>query len=242
MDRRDVPGAAAVEPRPFTFVQDAAAAGLTGSAVEEMRAEYARRRQRVIHGLQGVPHVTVLQPKADFSAMVDIRDMGMAADDVRRRLLHDCGVVVIHGSAYGPGGEGTLRVCQPAAITWNFVWRCCGGAGADRSDMSLVSLAAGVPVPQADAAGGGFRKAWNANLGVGRSAFQANPGRCTPLMPVSTRSSRLACPCAPESRERASSARCAYAPASACGLTSALRGTSAPATNLTLPKLLDPAA
>ena len=42
--------------------------------------------------------------------MVDISALGMPSDDVRRFLLHEAGVVVIHGSAYGPGGEGTLRV------------------------------------------------------------------------------------------------------------------------------------
>jgi aspartate/methionine/tyrosine aminotransferase len=42
--------------------------------------------------------------------MVDVRSFGMASNDVRRRLLHDSGVAVVHGSAYGPGGEGTLRV------------------------------------------------------------------------------------------------------------------------------------
>jgi aspartate/methionine/tyrosine aminotransferase len=34
----------------------------------------------------------------------------MPSDEVRRFLLHEAGVVVIHGAAYGPGGEGTLRV------------------------------------------------------------------------------------------------------------------------------------
>ena len=37
-------------------------------------------------------------------------DCGRPSDEVRRFLLHEAGVVVIHGSAYGPGGEGTLRV------------------------------------------------------------------------------------------------------------------------------------
>ena len=32
------------------------------------------------------------------------------SDAVRRFLLHEAGVVVIHGAAYGPGGEGFLRV------------------------------------------------------------------------------------------------------------------------------------
>jgi aspartate/methionine/tyrosine aminotransferase len=42
--------------------------------------------------------------------MVDVRETGLPSDDVRRRLLQEAGVAVVHGAAYGPGGEGTLRV------------------------------------------------------------------------------------------------------------------------------------
>jgi aminotransferase len=36
--------------------------------------------------------------------------LGRPSDAIRRFLLGEAGVVVIHGSAYGPGGEGFLRV------------------------------------------------------------------------------------------------------------------------------------
>ena len=42
--------------------------------------------------------------------MVDLRARGISSNDARRRLLNEFGVVVAHGSAYGDGGEGTLRV------------------------------------------------------------------------------------------------------------------------------------
>ena len=42
--------------------------------------------------------------------MVDVRAAGIPSDEICRRLLRDHGVAVIHGSAYGPGGDGTLRV------------------------------------------------------------------------------------------------------------------------------------
>jgi aspartate/methionine/tyrosine aminotransferase len=42
--------------------------------------------------------------------MVDVRAGGLPSDEVRRLLLHEHGVAVVHGAAYGPGGEGTLRV------------------------------------------------------------------------------------------------------------------------------------
>jgi len=97
---------------PATFVQDAAAVALTGpqDAVADMRAEYTRRRSQVLQALAGIRQVHVLPPEGGFFAMVDARATGVPSEHIRRRLLHDAGVAVIHGAAYGPGGEGTLRV------------------------------------------------------------------------------------------------------------------------------------
>jgi len=97
---------------PATFVQDAAAAALTGpqDAVEEMRREYAERRAQVLSALDGLPRVRALPPEGGFFVMVDVRSTGIPSNEVRRHLLRDHGVAVVHGSAYGPGGEGTLRV------------------------------------------------------------------------------------------------------------------------------------
>ena len=97
---------------PATFVQDAAAAALGGpqACVDEMRSEYTRRRQQVIDALRDVPRVAVLPPEGGFFAMVDVRELGIASAELRRRLLHEFGVAVVHGAAYGPTGEGTLRV------------------------------------------------------------------------------------------------------------------------------------
>ena len=117
---------------PATFVQDAAAVAVSGpqQCVEDMRLEYARRRTRVMNALDGVPHVQVMPPEGGFFAMVDVRDTGGTSDDVRRRLLHDFGVAVVHGAAYGPGGEGTLRVSF--------------GSGGDSLALGLERLRAGL--------------------------------------------------------------------------------------------------
>jgi aspartate/methionine/tyrosine aminotransferase len=97
---------------PATFIQDAAAAELTGTQEPTvlMQREYAARRAQVIEALRGVPKVRVLSPEGGFFAMVDVRATGRTSNDVRLHLLEQHGVVVAHGSAYGPGGEGTLRV------------------------------------------------------------------------------------------------------------------------------------
>jgi aspartate/methionine/tyrosine aminotransferase len=97
---------------PATFIQDAAAAALTGpqDCVRDMRSEYTRRRAAAIQALEGLPRVGALPPEGGFFVMADIRELNQPSDAIRRKLLRDHGVVVIHGSAYGPAGEGTLRV------------------------------------------------------------------------------------------------------------------------------------
>jgi aspartate aminotransferase len=97
---------------PATFVQDAAAAALSGDqeCVHAMAAEYQARRDFVLDRLRGIPKVEPLTPEGGLFVMVDVRGLGPTSDEVRRRLLREAGVVVIHGAAYGPGGEGTLRV------------------------------------------------------------------------------------------------------------------------------------
>jgi len=97
---------------PATFIQDAASEALTGSqdCVTEMRKEYSSRRERVLARLDGIPGVNVLPPEGGFFAMVDVRGLGLPSNEIRRRLMQDHGVVVVHGAAYGAGGEGTLRV------------------------------------------------------------------------------------------------------------------------------------
>lgn len=89
---------------PATFVQDAAVAALDGpqDCVAQMRAEYARRRAMVLDALPDV-----LAPEGGFFAMVEV---GGDSDQLRRRLLNEHGVAVMHGAAYGEGGEGWLRV------------------------------------------------------------------------------------------------------------------------------------
>lgn len=94
---------------PATFIQDASAEALAGpqDCVSSMREEYTRRRTQVIEGLRGV---RVMAPEGGFFAMVDMRDSQIPSNEIRKRLMYEHGVVVVHGSAYGPGGEGTLRV------------------------------------------------------------------------------------------------------------------------------------
>jgi aspartate/methionine/tyrosine aminotransferase len=121
---------------PATFVQDAAACALKGDqeCVYRMAAEYQARRDRVVQCLRGIPGVEPLVPEGGLFVMADVRGLGRTSEDVRRFLLREAGVVVIDGAAYGPAGEGTLRVSFAA-----------GGAvldqGLERLRQGLVRLA-----------------------------------------------------------------------------------------------------
>lgn len=97
---------------PATFVQHAAARALLGdqACVAKMTADFQARRDLVVRSLSGVPGVAAPVPQGGLFVMLDVRGLGMPSDEVRRWLLREAGVVVIHGAAYGDGGEGTLRV------------------------------------------------------------------------------------------------------------------------------------
>ncbi len=75
-----------------------------------MTAEYQERRNLVLEHLRGIPKVNPLVSEGGLFVMLDVRSLHMPSDEVRRSLLEEAGVVVIHGSAYGAGGEGSLRV------------------------------------------------------------------------------------------------------------------------------------
>src|SRR5262245_22026580 len=97
---------------PATFVQDAAACALRSDqeCVRRMTREYQARRDLVVDRLRGLPGIEPLVPEGGLFVMVDVRRLGRSSDEVRRFLLHEAGVIVLHGSAFGAGGEGTLRV------------------------------------------------------------------------------------------------------------------------------------
>jgi aspartate/methionine/tyrosine aminotransferase len=101
---------------PATFVQDAAVSALRSdqSCVQRQSDEYQGRRDLVVNGLRGIPGVLPLVPEGGLFVMLDVRGLALPSDEVRRFLLREAGVIVIHGAAYGPGGEGTLRVSVAA--------------------------------------------------------------------------------------------------------------------------------
>ena len=93
------------------FTQVAAVEALRDStnAVEAMVAEYRKRRDLFVAGLNCIPGFRCQSPDGAFYAWVNIEETGLPAEDVAALLLEEAGVAGIAGAAFGPGGKNHLR-------------------------------------------------------------------------------------------------------------------------------------
>ena len=93
-------------------IQLAGVAALTGprDEVNAMLAEFRRRRDAVVAGLNELPDISCVTPRGAFYAFPNIAATGLAANDLADRLLNEAGVAVLAGTAFGSMGEGFLRL------------------------------------------------------------------------------------------------------------------------------------
>jgi aspartate/methionine/tyrosine aminotransferase len=95
-----------------TFVQDAAIEALEGpdEAVQAMTAEFLRRRDLLVAGLNKIPGVSCRKPGGAFYVFPNISRI--EADDIKlaNYLLDTAGIAVLGGSTFGPNGKGFLRL------------------------------------------------------------------------------------------------------------------------------------
>ncbi len=95
-----------------TTAQDAALIALTGGEkyVQEMLAEYDRRRRLIVDGFNRLG-LTTFEPHGAFYAFPKVTASGMDDETFAERLLREEKVAVVPGNAFGPGGEGFVRCC-----------------------------------------------------------------------------------------------------------------------------------
>ena len=79
-------------------------------AVEKMVAEFQRRRDVVVDGLNAIPGFRCNRPQGAFYAFPNITETGLDEHELAQRLLDDAGVALLPGTAFGPGGRGYLRL------------------------------------------------------------------------------------------------------------------------------------
>jgi aspartate/methionine/tyrosine aminotransferase len=100
------------------FIQQAGIAALDGpqDCVDEMLAEYDRRRRFIVRALNEVDGVTCLRPKGALYAFPNVSSFGRTSEEVAIFLLRDCKVVCVPGTAFGPRGEGYLRISYASSM------------------------------------------------------------------------------------------------------------------------------
>jgi aspartate/methionine/tyrosine aminotransferase len=93
------------------FTQIAGVEALSGPQEEAamMVAEYQRRRDLIVDGLNSLPGIHCLKPQAAFYAFPNIQKTNKSSQEIANLML-DGGVAVLPGSAFGSYGEGYLRV------------------------------------------------------------------------------------------------------------------------------------
>ena len=77
-------------------------------AVEEMVAEYNRRRRLIVSGFNKIG-LTCREPKGAFYAFPSIQSTGMTSEEFCEKLLYSKKVAIVPGTAFGKGGEGFVR-------------------------------------------------------------------------------------------------------------------------------------
>ena len=100
------------------FSQYAAIAALEGpqDAVMEMVAEFRRRRDVIVAGLNEIPGVSCVEPQGAFYAFPNITGTGLSAATLQARLLNEAGVAALSGTAFGSWGEGFLRLSYANSV------------------------------------------------------------------------------------------------------------------------------
>lgn len=100
------------------FVQEAGIAALTGSQKESERmvAEFRKRRDIVVSGLNAICGVNCQIPDGAFYVFPDISSYNMTSSTFATFMLEKAGVALLPGTAFGSNGEGYIRISYAADI------------------------------------------------------------------------------------------------------------------------------
>jgi LL-diaminopimelate aminotransferase len=95
----------------FLPIQKAAVAALTGpqDCVKSTRLAYEKRRDILVEGLNAIGW-KIEKPKATMFVWAKIPEPFTSSEEFTKQLLKKAGVLVTPGSAFGPSGEGHVRM------------------------------------------------------------------------------------------------------------------------------------
>ena len=80
-----------------------------------MKKEYKRRRELMVDGLNKIG-LTCYKPEGAFYVFPSIKNTGYNSMDFSQGLLRKKKVAVVPGTAFGPSGEGYVRMSYASSI------------------------------------------------------------------------------------------------------------------------------
>jgi aspartate aminotransferase len=94
-----------------SFTQRAGIAALEGpqNDVDKMVAEFRRRRDAIVKGLNEIPGFSCLSPAGAFYAFPNVKGTRMPSKELADYLLYEAGVACLDGACFGEQGTGYLR-------------------------------------------------------------------------------------------------------------------------------------
>jgi aspartate/methionine/tyrosine aminotransferase len=94
-----------------SFTQRAGMAALQGpqDAVTTMVAEFRKRRDAMVAGLNEIPGFRCARPAGAFYAFPNVTGTGLSSKALADLLLNEAGVACLSGTAFGEYGDGYLR-------------------------------------------------------------------------------------------------------------------------------------
>ncbi len=100
------------------FAQIAGITALRGpqDCVGRMVAEFRRRREAIVSGLRRLPGVRCHMPGGAFYAFPNVRAVDADSRRLAEHLLTHAGVAVLPGTAFGPQGQGYLRLSYANSV------------------------------------------------------------------------------------------------------------------------------
>lgn len=82
----------------------------TDDSCEKMRLELKRRCDYLYTELNKIENISCTKPEGSFYIFLNIKGTGLTSEEFSDRLLNECGVAVVPGTAFGSNGEGFVRL------------------------------------------------------------------------------------------------------------------------------------
>jgi len=102
-----------------TFTQYAGIEALEGpqERVKKNVEKLTKKRDLVVERLNDIDCVTCNTPKGAFYAFPEVSAYQKSSAQLADYLLEEAGVALLPGTAFGPGGEGYLRICYSSPFS-----------------------------------------------------------------------------------------------------------------------------